>query len=370
MVAESQDGLVTNPPQTAELPPLPTPLDLKREQLSRMFASLSHSKYYRPSDEFRAIWNTAFKPIPDDPEHFQMKYYTAKPTEGDKIVYDVATLTISEEEFKTPFFQLLVSKKYQRTFEAQRHGQMLSGGKNFTDQTHLSGGAEEQTRGLATASYAFTEALRDAQREYSELKLSAIDKMTGVWNRQALDHYIDAIQEAMRRHPDEYAGMTLMIFDVDNFKHFNEKYMYETGDKVLKNFAATADSITDLLTRNDLDFFARMGGEEFALLLIHTRKRTGHMKTGELAQTIKQRMEEKCQAIHEACTNFHIEGPQGEDLEVTTSAGFKFFSTEQASSTHPESLRKETEFFLKQAKKTAGKNTVLGSPMFEKNYQI
>jgi diguanylate cyclase (GGDEF)-like protein len=56
-----------------------------------------------------------------------------------------------------------------------------------------------------------------------------------------------------------------MILDIDNFKEFNDKYGHSTGDTILQNFAA-------VLSKNirSTDFCARVGGEEFAIILADT----------------------------------------------------------------------------------------------------
>ncbi len=92
--------------------------------------------------------------------------------------------------------------------------------------------------------------------------LARTDEMTGIWNRRAfLEHGESLIYNAIRYH----TPFSLVIIDIDHFKNINDKYGHEAGDLVLKAF-------TNEINRHlrDTDFFARIGGEEFVILLPHT----------------------------------------------------------------------------------------------------
>jgi diguanylate cyclase (GGDEF)-like protein len=71
--------------------------------------------------------------------------------------------------------------------------------------------------------------------------------------------------------------------DLDHFKHINDKFGHAAGDLVLQNFASVANSHLRLT-----DVFARLGGEEFCLLLPHTDSAG--------AQTMAQRILESVRA--------------------------------------------------------------------------
>jgi len=110
-------------------------------------------------------------------------------------------------------------------------------------------------------------------------KLARTDVMTGIWNRRAfLEHGNDMINEAVRYK----THFSLILLDIDNFKKVNDTYGHEAGDLVLQSFAQE-------ISKNirDSDFFARIGGEEFILLLPHTTSNEALKKAHTLLLSIK-----------------------------------------------------------------------------------
>lgn len=87
------------------------------------------------------------------------------------------------------------------------------------------------------------------------------DALTGIANRGALQ--VKA-PELFKRSELLGVTFTLMLFDIDKFKTVNDTYGHPAGDFVLKEISTV---ITNKLIRGN-DFFARAGGEEFALLLL------------------------------------------------------------------------------------------------------
>jgi diguanylate cyclase len=85
---------------------------------------------------------------------------------------------------------------------------------------------------------------------------ASLDPLTGVANRRLFDRTLVAF---MKDHSRRFA---LVLVDVDNFKHINDRHGHEAGDRVLQMIAHTfATSV-----RSE-DMVARLGGDEFALLL-------------------------------------------------------------------------------------------------------
>ena len=92
--------------------------------------------------------------------------------------------------------------------------------------------------------------------------LAEHDPLTGLRNRRKLHESIDAaVAEAGE------SGAALLVCDIDNFKRINDVLGYDTGDKVLCEVASVLAA-----ARPDRGVAARLGGEEFALLLPHVRE--------------------------------------------------------------------------------------------------
>ncbi len=79
------------------------------------------------------------------------------------------------------------------------------------------------------------------------------DHLTGILNRRGLNHKLTFLKDTV---------ISLLIFDIDNFKAVNDTYGHNAGDEVLKKIS----SVTRTLIRN-VDLFARYGGDEFIVLM-------------------------------------------------------------------------------------------------------
>lgn len=94
-------------------------------------------------------------------------------------------------------------------------------------------------------------------------ELSYKDGLTGVANRRMFDTVLERewLEARQHQHP-----LSLIMIDIDYFKQFNDFYGHLRGDEVLKQVANT---LAQAGVRAK-DFFARFGGEEFALILPET----------------------------------------------------------------------------------------------------
>ncbi|MGM0982034.1 MAG: diguanylate cyclase [Pseudomonadota bacterium] len=100
------------------------------------------------------------------------------------------------------------------------------------------------------------ERLHRANRKLKSLAYS--DSLTGTWNRYRMEQAIDAELNAAERHDRPFA---VLLFDIDNFKHFNDTHGHETGDQVLIMLCRVLQN--NLRPTDDL---GRWGGEEFLVL--------------------------------------------------------------------------------------------------------
>ncbi|MGR8929278.1 MAG: diguanylate cyclase domain-containing protein [Gammaproteobacteria bacterium] len=94
-------------------------------------------------------------------------------------------------------------------------------------------------------------------------KLASLDGLTEIPNRRAFNIAIERqFSQAQRTN----MPLSLLIMDIDYFKKFNDHYGHPTGDDCLRR---VAKALKDLTLRPG-DLVARIGGEEFAILLPHT----------------------------------------------------------------------------------------------------
>ena len=111
-------------------------------------------------------------------------------------------------------------------------------------------------------------------------KQNGIDELTQCYNRKEFENIFNRLIASTKRY-DTY-NFTVLMFDIDHFKHINDTYGHLAGDYVLKTLS---ELIRNIL--RDSDIFARIGGEEFVILLPQT-KLHGALKT---AQKIKNNVE-------------------------------------------------------------------------------
>jgi len=103
-------------------------------------------------------------------------------------------------------------------------------------------------------------ALLESNRQLEELSLT--DSLTGIRNRRAFDERLDEAFEHAKRYE---RPLSLVLVDVDHFKPINDSFGHDTGDAVLRGVAHLIASCT-----RATDFVARIGGEEFGILLPET----------------------------------------------------------------------------------------------------
>ncbi|WP_223923868.1 diguanylate cyclase [Geobacter sp. AOG2] len=134
-------------------------------------------------------------------------------------------------------------------------------------------------------------------KEEAELQ-ARTDYLTGMFNRR---HFIELADHELARALRYRRPLSLLMIDIDRFKTVNDTWGHSTGDTVLQEVS--------LLIREamrDADIVGRMGGEEFAALLVETDT--------EQAMQVAQRL---CAAVADAV----IVSPQDVPVQVTISLG-------------------------------------------------
>src|SRR6187402_444350 len=147
----------------------------------------------------------------------------------------------------------------------------------------------------------YTVVLRDVTQQNSDtVKLTQMlrtDYLTGAYNRS---YFFEVAGRECTRAKRYGQSLALVAIDLDHFKSVNDMYGHSTGDAVLKAFA---EACSPLLRPNDT--FARIGGEEFVLLL----PSTDLAGAAQLAERLRQTIHATAIAVN------------GQTLTVTASMG-------------------------------------------------
>ncbi len=121
-----------------------------------------------------------------------------------------------------------------------------------------------------------------------EKKNSLIDSLTKAYNRRALSINFKTLVEKLKRDGDV---VSLLMFDIDNFKKINDTYGHEVGDKILKTLV---ESIRKTLRKYDTIY--RIGGEEFVVIFPNLkyidRKIILSRLRSEITDSIKKKVKE------------------------------------------------------------------------------
>lgn len=117
---------------------------------------------------------------------------------------------------------------------------------------------------------------------YSKIAKSAItDGLTGLYNSAFFRAELEKEIEKCTRYG---SFVSLIIFDIDNFKRFNDTYGHQAGDMALREFAAVMKEKT-----RQIDLLARYGGEEFAYLLPMTNTEGALVVADRVREAIEKR---------------------------------------------------------------------------------
>jgi diguanylate cyclase (GGDEF)-like protein len=103
--------------------------------------------------------------------------------------------------------------------------------------------------------------LKHAIEERRRMAMS--DALTGAFNRR---YFMSHLRRELKRARRSAGELSLLVFDIDHFKHINDRYGHAAGDAVLVEFARR---VQQHLPRES-DWNARLGGEEFAVVLPET----------------------------------------------------------------------------------------------------
>lgn len=178
----------------------------------------------------------------------------------------------------------------------------------------------------------FNHLLKTIQEYNTKLQeLSVRDPLTGLYNRRKFQEFLQYEIIRAKRHQ---RGFSVIMIDLDNFKYINDTFGHPIGDMVLKELSAM---LLDELRRGDV--LARMGGDEFAIILPETPAESG---------------KEVATKLHQALAGKEFELPVG---KIRTTASFSMVSFPEDGKTEEE-IYSAMDVVLYKAK-THGKNQVM-----------
>jgi len=177
-----------------------------------------------------------------------------------------------------------MSSNYDATLNGA--SQTLSAAQTLDQVKSIVETVARSTRQMRDTNKVLEERLATSKSEISNLQhsLEAIraesltDPLTGLGNRKYFDRMIEtAVQTSLANNEP----LSLLMFDIDHFKSFNDSYGHLTGDQVLR---LVGQSLKQLMKGQDIT--ARYGGEEFAVVLPNTALRHALSVADQLRRTV------------------------------------------------------------------------------------
>jgi len=204
------------------------------------------------------------------------------------------------------------------------------------------GRSSEAARSYLAAVQAALPALLAAARRTEELhRLAITDHLTGAYNRR---YFYRRTEQVLRQAGREGGHATLLLYDIDDFKRYNDTYGHAAGDEILRDTAALMKRIT-----RSRDLVARIGGDEFAVLFVGGEEpRSPDSQPPENAYALADRFRRAVQAHA-----FESLGPEATGT-LTISGGLAGFPRDGR---HVRELLRKADIALREAK-ASGKNAI------------
>ncbi|NIT04377.1 diguanylate cyclase [Candidatus Saccharibacteria bacterium] len=189
--------------------------------------------------------------------------------------------------------------------------------------------------------------LHKKDRRIQELeKLVTTDPLTGILNRRGFTELAEKFLAEVSFHqksPDQRShfiidSLSVMFFDIDNFKKINDTHGHEVGDKILQFVSSL---IAEKLRASD--FIGRWGGEEIVVALVGAQEKDAYQKAEEIRRAVKSR----------------VKIPNAPDLTITVSVGVAELKGDEGL----EKLVKKADNAMYKAK-TTGKDRVVKASAF------
>ncbi len=157
-------------------------------------------------------------------------------------------------------------------------------------------------------------------------ELSLTDALTGLYNRRYFDLFL---KNEVSRHQRFARGLAIVLLDLDNFKEYNDTYGHPAGDEALKQLAKCLSQ-----GRRNSDMVARIGGDEFVLVLPETSV-NGAL---EVVRKIRSRIADLSDLKRPISASFGLTVPQnaGLDAEIIGETGRYCFIPGKADRKRPD----------------------------------
>ena len=139
---------------------------------------------------------------------------------------------------------------------------------------------EHRLRALNILASFATMSINNAQLYAETQKLACTDGLTNLYNHR---QFKQMSKEELSRAKRFDKKMSMIMFDIDNFKQFNDKYGHPAGDKVLAAIGCLMKQ-----TLRDCDFAFRYGGEEFVAILPETGITPAVTAANRIAEAIRE----------------------------------------------------------------------------------
>jgi len=181
-------------------------------------------------------------------------------------------------------------------------------------------------------------------------KLAITDELTGIYNARYFRHFLARMIEKarQRRFP-----VTLLLFDIDNFKKYNDTFGHGVGDDILKQTASLMKRCS-----RDHDLVARISGDEFAVIFWEKegprQPYDQHQTPGRLPSTPMQIADRFRKLLSKNFTEFNQLGAAGQGV-LTISGGMAVYPYDART---PEELIEAADKALMFGAKKGGKNSI------------
>ncbi len=227
--------------------------------------------------------------------------------------------------------------------EQDEFGSVIIEDMNSTNGTYFNGtrinrhqlrdGDKIQIGSTTILKFSYQDSLEEAfhQHQYDS---ATKDGLTRIYNKKYFSEQIAKDFAYALRHNEI---TSLIMIDIDHFKQVNDEYGHQAGDFVLRELSAI---VGDALRSEDL--FARIGGEEFAIILREIDERRAHV----LAERIRRTVE-----VHKFIW-------EGQRIRVTISLGVSTLAS--ANFRSPAEMIRTADEYLYRAK-NSGRNRVASS---------